>query len=432
VSGDPTDLSAKQLTKLQSLVTKIRDGRPDAFYAERINATPIGFPESVEEFQTTIGFTTKADLLADHESHPPFGSNLTQPLSAYTRFCQTSGTSSGQPMVVLDTPESWAGMLDSWRQVYRGAGLEPGRDRIFFAFSFGPFLGFWTAFEAASSDYLSIPGGGLGSLARLSNMARLGATVLCCTPTYAIRLGEAIGSDSTVSIDALSVHTIIVAGEPGGSLPSVRRAISELWGARVYDHHGMSEVGPVSYEHPSKPENLSVIESAYLAEVVDPETGSPVSAGEIGELVLTTLDRCDCPMLRYRTGDLVKANRDPDDGLLVLEGGILGRADDMAIVRGVNIYPSAIEEVIRSADGANSVAEFRIVERKVDAMTELEVEIEPVKDLGEQAVQTLCAELAQDLAERFSLRIMVKPVACGALPRYEFKSVRWVRDPSSS
>jgi phenylacetate-CoA ligase len=391
-----------------------------AFYRQKlakVGVVPSAI-QSVRDYIQRVPFTTKAELLADHLAYPPFGSNLTQPLSAYTRFCQTSGTSTGQPMAWVDTPESWSAMLRCWRQVFHAAGLQPGLDRVFFAFSFGPFLGFWTAFEAAAADFLVIPGGGLSSQARLAMMARYGVTVICCTPTYALRLGELLGTEGAPAASALSVRKIIVAGEPGGSLAAVRSRIEQLWGARVFDHHGMTEVGPVSYESLDNPGYLSLMESSYFVEIMDPATGVEVADGECGELVLTTLDRLSCPLLRYRTGDWVR--KSTSSGRLLLQGGILGRVDDMVVVRGVNLYPSAIEAVVRQFP---EVVEFLVEQKKIEAMDEIELLVE-VSTLQASAV---IAALATRLRDAFSLRIPVRAVPIGSLPRHEFKSRRWQR-----
>jgi len=411
-------LRERQFAKLGALLTKISFS--DNFNRRRLHeaglqtaATSI---TSLERFFKDVPFTTKASILEDRQAHPPFGSNFTEPPARYTRFCQTTGTLTGEPLMLLDTPASWEAMLACWRTVYRAAGVKAG-DRIFFAFSFGPFLGFWTAFEAASRDCMVIPAGGLSSQARLEMMARTRANVLCCTPTYALRLGENIGVASGVHLDQIKVRRIIVAGEPGGSLPTVRARLKELWrGAQVFDHHGMSEVGPVSYEDPQRPACLCVIEDAYIAEVINPQTGAEVADGEEGELVLTTLDRISCPLLRFRTGDWVCKNRVGEK--LYLEGGVLGRTDDMAVVRGVNIYPSAIENVVRRF---SEIAEFQIEHRKRDSMDELELFVELEPGVDEEVIDRLQLRLRDTL----SLRIPVKPSPPGSLPRFEFKARRW-------
>lgn len=409
-------LRSNQWRKLRSILVTVNGA--GGFYANKFQAAKvvISSMNGVEDFIQQVPFTLKEELLADRLAHPPFGTHLTQPLESYTRFCQTSGTSSGQPVAWLDTPESWEAMLKCWRQVYDGADLVAGKDRIFFAFSFGPFLGFWTAYEAANGHYLTLPSGGLSSQARLEMMARYGATVLCCTPTYALRLGEMIGEASGVEHLSLRVQKIIVAGEPGGSIPEVRARIEKLWNARVYDHHGMTEVGPVSYETTAVPGQLVVIEEAYLAEVIDPATGLEVNEGECGELVLTTLDRIAGPLLRYRTGDWVKKRL--WQGRLALEGGVLSRVDDMVVVRGVNVYPSAVEAVVRQF---GEIAEFMVEQRKVDAMDEIEILIEVPGNVSKALIKRLEAKLR----DTFSMRIPVRLVEADSLPRHEFKAKRW-------
>jgi phenylacetate-CoA ligase len=365
------------------------------FYARKVDSLP---------YLETL-FTRKQELIDDQAAHPPYGTNLTFPLDRYTRFCQTSGTS-GHPLRWLDTNESWSWMLGNWDRVYQAAGVTP-KDHLFFAFSFGPFLGFWTAFEAATRmGALAIPGGGMRTSVRLRTILETRATVLCCTPTYAIRLAES-AVEEKLDLETSAIRRIIVAGEPGGSIASTRAHIEKLWpGARVVDHHGMTETGPVSYGCPRRPGVLHVIESSYIAEVID------------GELILTNLGRIGSPLIRYRTGDLVKAIRGTcvcGSTDVALEGGILGRTDDMVVVRGVNIYPSAVEEVLRS----EGIHEYRVEVRTERALTELRIHVE--------AEPSATGRLEAALTNAFSLRIPVASVETGSLPRFEAKAKRWVR-----
>lgn len=418
---DRAAIEALQTERLRSLLGELRGG--NAFYRDRLAKASLGEAPSLADFVAKMPFTSKMDLVWDREEFPPYGSNLTDPIERYSRFCQSSGTTRG-PLPTLDTPESWSAMLDCWDRVYEAAGVGPG-DKIFFAFSFGPFLGFWTAFESATRrGNLSIPGGGLSSKARLQAMVAHEVEVLCCTPTYAMRLGELFASHANDETSTYRLKKIIVAGEPGGSLPEVRKRLSDLWkGARVFDHHGMTETGPVTYEHPDKPLSLCVIEEAYFAEIIDRETQTEVAPGQKGELVLTTLTRTACPLLRYRSGDLVeKSYFTPAGGapILCLEGGILGRVDEMVVIRGVNVYPTAVEKIIR---GFPEVVEFQVVQTTRQSMAELEVMIEA----DAKARPDLADRVQRELADAFTLRIPVKMVEAGELPRYEFKSRRWVR-----
>ncbi len=413
---DRVRLRSNQWRKLRSIVLNL--ATTDSFYGKKIREweLKVSRMNRIEDFIAQVPFTTKADIQADRLANPPFGTNLTRAIHQYTRFCQTSGTSTGEPMAWVDTPESWEAMLKCWQRVFEAAGLVKGRDRIFFAFSFGPFLGFWTAYEAAAKDFLVIPAGGLSSQARLETMARYGATVLCCTPTYALRLGEMIGEPSGVERMSLRINKIIVAGETGGSVPEVRQRLEKLWDACVFDHHGMTEVGPVSYEAEDMPRQLIVMEDSYLAEIVDPVTGKEVEDGECGELILSTLDRTACPLLRYRTGDWVR--KKDHRGRLVLDGGILSRVDDMVVVRGVNIYPSAVEAVVRQFP---EVIEFMVEQRKVEAMDEIELLVE----MDGNVAKPLLKRIEAKLRDTFSLRIPVQLAEPNSLPRHEFKAKRW-------
>lgn len=373
----------------------------------------FGELRDLADFSMRVPFTHKAELVADQAAHPPYGSNLTQPVEAYTRFCQTSGTT-GRPLAILDTNESWQWMLANWREIYRAAGVTAGT-RVYFAFSFGPFLGFWTAFEAAAAHgCLCLPGGGLSSAARVRAIIEHRAEVICCTPTYALRLLDA-AREEQIDLTAASVRTIIVAGEAGGSIPGVRALISEGWnGAKVVDHYGMTEVGPVAFEDPECTGVLRVIESSYYAEFIEPGGNQPVPEGEVGELVLTPLGRTSWPLLRYRTGDLVKWTRDARG--LALEGGIIGRADDMVVVRGVNIYPTAVDSVVRRLP---EIGEYRVLVSRRGAMAELALQIESLDDAA-------AVRLERALNQAFSLRVPVACVAAGTLPRFEMKARRWV------
>ena len=424
IGPDPANraaLEADQLQQLRRLVGQLL--QTNLFYAPRLRQAGLD-PQSLAHLDdfARLPFTTKAQLAQDQAQHPPCGSGLSYPIDHYTRLHQTSGTTSA-PLRWLDTPQSWEWMLGHWRRVYREAGVGPG-DRVFFAFSFGPFLGFWTAFEAAQSvGCLCIPGGGLSTAARLSLISEMRATVLCCTPTYALHLGEARAAAGVLA----PVRRVLVAGEPGGSVPAVRRRIESLWPqARVHDHHGMTEVGPVSYEDPDRPGVLRVIETSYLAEVIDPVSLEPVQPGRAGELVLTTLGRIGSPLLRYRTGDLVRVKRfdDQTPPFIGLEGGVIGRVDDMVIVRGVNVYPSAVEDIARRF---TDLAEYRVSVRSRAALCELEVEAEPAPACADPAGLAAAFELA--LRDALSLRIPVRAVTPGTLPRFEMKARRWVHQP---
>lgn len=424
----PTSRQPEMVRSLAALRRLLKAILPsNQFYREKFRRAGIATEiASMEDFARRFPLTTKAELVHDHREHPPYGSNLTFPVVNYVRFHQTSG-STGYPLRWLDTAESWQWIVDNWKAVLRAAGVGRG-DRVFFAFSFGPFLGFWSAFEAAAQlGSLCLPGGGMTSSARMQAILENEVNVLCCTPTYAGRLAE-VARHERLPWERSRVRTIVVAGEPGGSIPATRRRLSALWnGARVFDHHGMTEVGPVTHECPERPGSLEIIGSAFIAEILDPQSLHPVPTGETGELVLTTLGRYACPLIRYRTGDLVRAaprsEVSPRPENLILEGGILGRADDMVIIRGVNVFPSAVEAMLRKYP---EIIEYRVAINTTGTLNQMRLEIEPDPNLKD--IADLVRRVGLDFQSSMNLRIPVAAVEPGDLPRFEMKARRWIRE----
>ena len=415
-------ITDRQIDRLRAVWPEIISANP--FYTRKL--AEVSAPRKIRDlrqFASDVPFTTKKELAEDQRSAPPYGTNLTYPLTRYTRCHQTSGTS-GLPLRWLDTPESWQAMMANWEQVLRIGGLRPG-NRVFFAFSFGPFLGFWLAFEAGlRMGCLCLPGGGMSSTARLRQILDHGTEFLCATPTYAIHLAETAEREK-IDLSASPIRRIVVAGEPGGSIPATRARIEQLWpGATVFDHHGMTEVGPVSFECAERPGVLHIMEHAFIAEIIDPATGQHVESGTMGELVLTTLSRTGSPVVRYRTGDLVRSSHETvckcGRSELALEGGILGRSDDMVVVRGVNVYPSAVEEIIQQCGG---IAEYRVRVTNEKALMELQIEVEPEPTSNHAA---LAEQLERKFQDLLSLRVSTKVVS--SLPRFEMKAARWIRE----
>jgi phenylacetate-CoA ligase len=398
-----------------------------AFYTRKLDAAGVDVPAlRFPRDLAALPLTTKAELIADQTAHAPWGSRLTEPIDHYTRYCQTSSTT-GSPLRWIDTNESWQWMVECWKEVFRAARVTPG-DRVFFPFSFGPFLGFWVGFDAGSQmGLLCVPGGGMSSRQRLSVIESIGATIICCTPTYALRLAEvAAEKEPGRPLSAGPVRVVIVAGEPGGSIPATREQIERSWGARVIDHHGLTEVGPISFECWESPGALHVNEDAFVCEVLDPVTGRPLADGQPGELVVTNLGRTANPVIRYKTADIVVRRSDPcacGRPWARLEGGVLARADDMINIRGVNVYPTSIEAVVRQF---GEVVEFRTTVSQTHAMRMLTVDIEPAAGAAEST--TLAERVGVRLKEALGLSVRVRVVATGALPRFEMKARRFVVD----
>jgi phenylacetate-CoA ligase len=422
----PEGASRADLARLQGerLALLLREALPlNGFYARKfaeagLDPATVSTPDDLRR----LPFTTKAELLADQEAHPPFGTVHTYPATRYTRYHQTSGTS-GRPLRWLDTPWSWTSLLDLWTALFRIAGITPA-DRLFFPFSFGPFLGFWTAFEAAARyGCLCLPGGGMSSTARLRFLLDNAATVVLCTPTYALHLTD-VARREGIDLPGSAVRALVVAGEPGGNIPATRQRIEEGWGARLFDHNGMTETGPLGIECREGPGGLHLLETACVAEVVDP-AGRPVPPGAPGELVVTSLTRPGSPLIRYRTGDLVCVDPRPcpcGRSLVRLDGGIRGRVDDMIVIRGNNFHPGALQRILhRFAE----VAEYRVEVDGTGALPVLRVQVEPHPAAADSP--RLAARVDQAIRDELLFRAEVVVVAPGSLPRFEMKSQRVVR-----
>jgi phenylacetate-CoA ligase len=411
---DEAGRRALQLQRLREVIGAALDA--NAFWTVKWRTAGLGAAGDLRAWDDLrrLPLTSKSELVADQAAHPPFGTNLTYPLERYVRVHQTSGTT-GAPLRWLDTQASWEWWARCWGFVLVAAGVRPG-DRVFVPFSFGLFVGFWAGFEGARAlGALAIPGGGQDSIARLAAMEALGATVLVCTPSYALHLLQ-VARERGVDAAKLPVRVTVHAGEPGAGIPSVRARIEAGWGARAYDHAGMTEMGAYGYECEAQA-GLHVNESEFIAEVIDPATGAPADEGE---LVLTNLGRLGSPLVRYRTGDRVCLTTSPcacGRTFVRLAGGVLGRLDDMLIVRGVNVFPTAIEAIVRRFP----VEEFQIEVVRDGELNEVRVLLE-VED-GDDGARRVQAALRAGLG----IRVQVASVAPGTLPRFELKARRVVR-----
>lgn len=402
------ELRAFQLERLRGGLKDVL--RSNAFWRARLTEV-----QGWDDFER-LPLTTKSDLVTDQSARPPFGTNLTYSIDRYVRLHQTSGSSGDRPLRWLDTAESWEWWQRIWSDhVYRAAGVTES-DKVFFAFSFGPFIGFWSAFGGAEKlGALAISGAAMTTEQRIRNILELGATVLLSTLTYALRMADAakdIGQDMAGSQLRVTIH----AGEPGASIPTTRDAIEAAYGATSFDHTGMTELGPTGHSC-SQRDGIHVLESDFIVEVLD-ENGRPASEGE---LVATNLGRWGMPLIRYRTGDRVLITREPCScGSLYpkLVGGIRGRVDDMFTVRGVNLYPSQVEDIVRRHP---RVVEFVIEHRRVQRMDDVVLLIEIAG--SDTSTERLEADLRQALGVRLGCRV----VPTGTLPRSDLKSTRLVR-----
>jgi phenylacetate-CoA ligase len=412
---DREQVLAHQLKTFQMMLVPLLHG--NQFYKEKLGDAGVCSVKDIGQWDDffRLPFTTKEDLTQDQQDNPLHWKNLTYSPDHYIRVHQTSGTS-GNPLRWMDTESDWNWFTDGWVKVFEAAGVTP-KDRIFFAFSFGPFIGFWSAFEAARSlGALAIPGGAMNSQQRIKAMLDYKATVLCSTPTYALRLDEVAREDG-VTLSESDVRISIHAGEPGAGLPATRRRIEAAWGAKCFDHAGATEVGPWGFECQEQA-GLHLNEGAFIAEVIDPDTGV---AGSEGELVITNLGRLGSPVIRYRTGDRVRlAAADCVCGRSFqrLDGGVIGRIDDVLLIRGVTVYPSAVEDLVR---GFSDVDEFAVDVERHGAMDEMAIRIEVDKGQTEEVGR----QVERAIREALGLRVKMEVVPQGTLPRFELKARRF-------
>ena len=413
---DREALAQIQLKKFQRVCEFLL--KTNEFYKKKLGKAGIKSPQAIQtvEDYRRLPFTTKAEFVADQTANPPYGSNLTFRRTKYSRIHQTSGTK-GNPLQWLDTEDCWNWWARCWATVYKAADVT-SEDRIFFAFSFGPFIGFWSAHEGARlMDASSIPGGGMSSVQRLKAILTHDVSVLICTPTYALHLAE-VAREEGIDIANSNVRVTIQAGEPGASLPATKQQIESAWGAKCYDHAGATEVGAWGFECNAQ-NGLHVNEGEFIFEVIDPASGKQA---EEGELVISNLGRIGMPVIRYRTGDRVKLDTDLCScgrKYRKLAGGVIGRVDDVLVVRGINVYPSAIENIIRLFP---EVGEFAVNIYRNQELDEMEIRLEVNPEVEPKK---LTSAVIKEIRNALGLRVTLKPVPFGTLPRFDLKARRF-------
>jgi phenylacetate-CoA ligase len=425
------ELEGLQLRKLRNLVAWTLESAP--WQGARLSDAGIDSPEALESLDDLrrIPFMTREDWMASQEADPPYGELLAVPRERAIRHHTTSGTSGSRTLAVLDSAKDWEWIAEMWCYAFWGFGVRPA-DTVFFAFSYGTFVGFWGAQYACEKiGALVLPGGNMTTEGRVRMIAETGATVVCSTPTYALRMAQeahALGID----LPGGPVSKLILSGEPAGSIPATKALIESQWGAKSADTAGMTELGTIMiFECEDQPGGTHIIEDHYIEEVVEPDTGERLGYGEEGERVVTSFGRGFIPVLRYRTRDLVR--RVPADRCScgrtfdIYDGGIRGRVDDMKTIRGTNVYPRAVEAIVRRYE---AVDEFQIRLYTADGIRdEIEVLVEGTggADLGD-----LLPELATRLSEAHEgLRIHVRQAEPNSLPRFELKARRLVDNRES-
>ena len=410
------ELTALQLERLRATVARVLAGQ--RLGAERLAEAGIASPNDVDALDDLprIPFFTKADLRENY----PFGL-LAVPREQLVRLQASSGTH-GKPTVVGYTKAD----LETWTELMARsmtmAGVQPGMV-IHNANGYGLFtggLGFHQGGERIGATVVPVSGGRTARQAML--LRDLGAQVLVATPSYSLVIAQALADEGVGPADT-SLELGLFGGEPWTD--GLRAQIDRALGIKAVNFYGLSEMcGPgVATECLTARDGLHVNEDHFIVEVIDPEDGRPVDAGEVGELVFTSLTKEALPLIRYRTGDLGAVSEHPcscgrTSARLIQLGG---RRDDMMIIRGVNLYPSHVEQILTSVDGV--APHWQLILERPGPMDELTLQCEPAAGADAQELRGRLEEL---LKEATGVRIAVSVLEAGAVPRSEGKAVRVV------
>ena len=386
-------------------------------------------PEDIKTFEDIrkIPKVEKSMLREIQEREPfPYGDMLAVPLEEVTEFRQTSGTT-GMPVYQAETWQDWENYTECWAYILYAQGYR-ATDRVFIPFGYNIFIAFWGGHYAAEKLGCEVvPGGVLDTASRVLKMQELNCTAFMATPTYVLGMAETAGAK--LGIDPakdLQIQRITVAGEPGGSIPTTKKRMEEAWGAKVYDHIGATEWGAWSFECTEQPGGLHVIEPFYLIEIEDPDTGEPITTpGKAGKMIITALEQKAKPSIRFDSKDVIRwANYQCDCGrtFRIVDGGVIGRADDITKVKGVLLAPTAIEEVVRSIPELGD--EYEVVVSKKGDLDDilLKVELLPGKEGEEDAV---LSHLKNQLRLKTNLGYHIETHPYNSLPRYEVKAKRF-------
>ncbi|MDQ2904981.1 MAG: phenylacetate--CoA ligase family protein [Chloroflexota bacterium] len=422
------DLQTLQFLKLRRLCEWAYTNSP--FHRRKFDEA--GFkPEQLKSLNDMrrIPFMTREEWMDSLVETPMFGNIVATDQHNAIRYHLTSGTSGRTPIRVLDSMKDWDWIAEMWCYGLWGFGVRP-EDSVYFAFGYGSFIGFWGAHYCCEKlGALVIPGGAQTTEARIKQIVEMGSTVVCSTPTYALHLWQKAHEMGIDLAKDSKVNKVILSGEPAGSIPAVKRQLEEAWGAKCGDTAGMTELGTIMiFECSHQPGGTHIIEDHFIEEVLNPNSDEPVGYGELGERVVTSFGRGFIPVIRYRTRDMVMkvpaSTCDCGRTWDLYSGGIRGRWDDMKLIRGTNVYPRAVESIVREY---SAIDEFQIyLWRKDNIQDEIDVKLE-LKPGREQEWHDLHRALVKDLSNAHEgLRFNVIRMDHGTLPHFELKAKRLV------
>lgn len=388
---------------------------------------------SLEDFER-VPVVTKEELRRTQAAHPPFGDYLCVDESEVFHVHGSSGTT-GRPTAFGISRDDWRAIANEHARILWGMGIRPS-DTVFIASFFSLYMGSWGALigaERLGARVFPFGAGAVGQTRRAVVWLReMRPTALYSTPSYALHLAE-VAADMGVDAKEFGLRTLFFSGEPGASIPSIRGKIERLYGGRVFDAGSMAEISPwMNLGESAARVGMLVWQDVVYCEVCDPTTYRRVPYGAEGTPVYTTLHRRSQPMVRLVSGDLTRWESGPSPcgrTYPILPRGIYGRIDDMFTIRGENVYPSAIDEVVVSLPGYGG--EHRIVIARQEAMDELVVQVEydeTTRAAGEPAVEVLRRRGEAELRTVLGVGAKVVPVPPGTLERTEFKARRVIDD----
>lgn len=410
------------LERLRAAIRFAYDRSP--FYRRLLDKAHV-HPDQIrtfEDYVKRIPFMDKKDILEAQATDPPYGEALMLPREYLFHAFQTSG-SVGTPMhipIPMYNSVLWG---EAWNFQFWAIGARP-RDTFYFPFNWGSFAGFWsTYFGIRRFGGTIVSGGGLDTKARIEQLLRIKPDVMLATPTYCLYMGE-VAKEMGVDLREARVRFMIVSGEPGGSIPIVRQQIEAIWGSEVHDFYGLAEVGPTCPGCPSG-RGVHVAEEFYHSMVVD-ANGEPVPDGEVGEHILTSYVQHAQLTVKYRSHDLVRWYRRPCEcgtTWIFLEGGVLGRTDSMVVIRGINVYPSAVSALLGQVHGLTENYEIHVdCDERSDLVT---VKVEAAREVAPERYGPLRQEAEEVLKRTIGVTIGIEVLSPQALPRYELKARRF-------
>ncbi|KRE04376.1 CoA ligase [Bosea sp. Root381] len=377
---------------------------------------------------SALPLTRKQDYVAGLAEEPPFGSLAAVDLKDAARVHFSSGTTARPAPVLWTKPD-----LDRWADVYArylyAQGLRRG-DVFQCMFNYAWFVGgLGATYGAERVGALVIPGSSGDTRRQIETIQQYGTKVVIGTPSFMAHLAET-AEEMGFDLPSSTVEMVCVGGEPGASIPGTRERIERQWGAKMFDCYGALECQPIGWDTALQL-GPQLAEDYIHTEILDPDTLKTVEDGQRGVLVLTHLDKQACPLVRWWTGDVVVRDRagTPDGRTHArLVGGVLGRADDMLIIRGVNLFPTAVEDIVRAFPGTTNeyvlVIDDSVKDAKTGFLTGVKLRVERTDDAPADLEYALTARLREKLSVRFHVEVL----PAGTLPRTVHKAKRVIQE----